>query len=255
MYEGEFFRQPVPSVQPRFCFISRCCLIFMYDQEYLNNFIFFWQCECDVEYNNIFFHIVGYYMNYTSEYIRAQLAKYITKYMDAVRVVAGDFLKAKGLTVEDYLLHISQPGNRADELAVYLVSRFCQKYIGTITKGTVWFIRQDTSIEDCLIVLVYLGGGTFCDTKPKVGKCFRQLPTPMECEEPDSDFVYDLGSPWGSPVPCRHTRSMGTPPRQLSPSGAESSTESSEPDAPKPKSRRPRRPKRIVVKGKVYKIR
>ena len=132
----------------------------MYDQEYLNNFIFFWQCECDVEYNDIFFHIVGHHMNYTGEYIRAQLAKYITKYMDAVRVVPGDFLKAKGLTVEDYLLNISQPGNRADELAVYLISRFCQKYIAVITKDTVWFTGQDTSIEDCPIVLVYLGGGT-----------------------------------------------------------------------------------------------
>ena len=111
----------------------------MYDQEYLNNFIFFWQCECDVEYNDIFFHIVGHHMNYTGEYIRAQLAKYITKYMDTVWVVTGDFLKAKGLTVEDYLLHISQPGNRADELAVYLISRFCQKYIAVITKDTVWF--------------------------------------------------------------------------------------------------------------------
>ena len=75
-------------------------------------------------------------MNYTTEYIRAQLAKYIT-YMDAVQVVAGDFLKVTGLTVEAYLLHISQPGNRADELAIYLVSRFCQKYIGVITKDTV----------------------------------------------------------------------------------------------------------------------
>ena len=78
-------------------------------------------------------------MNYTGEYIRAQLAKYIKKYMDAVWVVAGDFLKSKELTVEDYLLHISKPGNRADELAVYLVSRFCQKYIAVITKDTVWF--------------------------------------------------------------------------------------------------------------------
>ena len=59
--------------------------------------------------------------------------------MDAVRVVAGDFLKAKGLVVEAYLLYISQPGNRADEPDINLVSRFCQKYIGVITKDTVWF--------------------------------------------------------------------------------------------------------------------
>ena len=69
-------------------------------------------------------------MKYSTEYIRAQLAKFITKYMDAVCMVSDEFLQGKGLTVEDYLLHISQPGNRSDELAIYLVSRFCQNYIG-----------------------------------------------------------------------------------------------------------------------------
>ena len=137
-------------------------------------FYFFQQCECDVECNDIFFHIVGHYTEYSGEYIRAQLTQYITKCMDAVWVVADEFLKAKGLTVKDYLLHISQPGNRADELAVYLVSRFCQKYIGVITKDAVWFTGKNTSIEDWHIVLVYQGGGTFCDTKPKAAKCFTK---------------------------------------------------------------------------------
>ena len=31
-------------------------------------------------------------------------------------------------------------------------------------------------------------------------------------EESDSDFVYNPESPWGSPVPLMHTRSMGSPP-------------------------------------------
>ena len=31
-------------------------------------------------------------------------------------------------------------------------------------------------------------------------------------QESDSDFVYEPESPWGSPVPREHTRSMGTPP-------------------------------------------
>ena len=98
--------------------------------------------------------------------------------------------------------------------------------------------QKKTLIEDCHIV--YLGGGTFHDTKPKNAKCYGQLPTPnlpREHEEPDSDFVYDPESPWGSPVPHRHTRSMGTPPPQPSPLGASGSStepaESSEsPDEP-----------------------
>ena len=52
---------------------------------------------------------MGHYMKYSAQYIRSQLAKYITKYIDAVQVVGGDFLQSKGLTVEDYLMHISQP--------------------------------------------------------------------------------------------------------------------------------------------------
>ena len=88
-------------------------------------------------------------------------------------MVGGDFLWSKGLTVEDYLMHISQPGNRSDDIAVYLVSRFCQKYIGVITKDRVWFMGKNTTLEDCHIVLVYLGGGTFRDTILKSAKpCF-----------------------------------------------------------------------------------
>ena len=65
---------------------------------YLKNFLFFQQCDCDVGYNDIFFHIFGHYMKYSGDYIRVQLTKYVTKYMDAVRVIADEFLKGKRLT-------------------------------------------------------------------------------------------------------------------------------------------------------------
>ena len=101
-------------------------------------------------------------MKYSPQYIRSQLAKYITKYIDAVQVVGGDFLWSKGLTVEDYLMHISQPGNRSDELAVYLVSRFCQKYIGVIIKDGVWFMgKTTTTLEDLSHCVSVFGGRDF----------------------------------------------------------------------------------------------
>ena len=78
--------------------------------------------------------------------------------MDSVHMVSEEFLWGKGLTIGDYLLYISQPGNRADELSIYVVSRFCQKYIAVITKDNVWFTRKNTSLEDCHIMLVYWGG-------------------------------------------------------------------------------------------------
>ena len=183
-------------------------------------------------------------------------------------VVGGDFLQSKGLTVEDYLMHISQPSNRSDELAVYLVSRFCQKYIGVITKDGVWFMGKNTTLEDCHIVLVYLGGGTFCDTILKSAKPCFLVGKPSTSQEPvDSDYVYDPESPIRYPVPHRHTRSMGTPlplPSKLGASGsstepAESSDSPDKPDniplpPPKPKHYHHRRRKPIVIKEKTYRI-
>ena len=122
-------------------------------------------------------------------------------------------------------MHISQPGNRSDKLAVYLVSRFCQKYIGVITKDGVWFTGKNTTLEDCHIVLVYLGGGTFRDTILKSAKpCFPVGKLSTSQEPVDSDYVYDPESPFGSPVPHRHTRTMGTLPPLPSKSGASGSS-------------------------------
>ena len=127
---------------------------------------------------------------------------------------------------------------------------------------------KNTTLEDCHIVLVYLGGGTFCDTILKSAKPCFLVGKPSTSQEPvDSDCVYDPESPFGSPVPRRHTRSMGTPPPLLSKLGtlgsstvpAESSDSPDEPDdiplpPPKPKCHCHRRRKPIVIKEKTYRI-
>ena len=133
-------------------------------------------------------------------------------------MVSEEFLRGKGLTIENYLLYISQPGNRSDELPIYLVSRFCQKYIAVITKDSVLFTRKNTLLEDCIVLVYWGGGGNYCDTKLKSAKPCRPMGTPKpltsrkNTRQEDSDFMYEPESSWGSPVPHRHTRSMGTPP-------------------------------------------
>ena len=131
-----------------------------------------------------------------------------------------------------------------------------------------WFTGKITTLEDCHIVLVYLGGGTFHYTILKSAKPCFQVGKPSTSQEPvDSDYVYNPESPFGSPVPCRHTRSMGTPPLLPSKSGAsgssmepaESSDSLDEPDGiplrpPKPKHCCCRRRKPIAIKEKTYRI-
>ena len=73
--------------------------------------------------------------------------------------VVGEFLWGKGLAIEDYLLHIRQPGNRSDELSVYLVSRFCQKYIRVITKDSVWFTGKIHQLQTGILCWCIWGGG------------------------------------------------------------------------------------------------
>ena len=55
--------------------------------------------------------------------IREHLVKYIKRYDRAVKYVGKDFLTRKGLTLEDYLDFMSVPGNRGDELSLYLAAR------------------------------------------------------------------------------------------------------------------------------------
>ena len=129
--------------------------------------------------------------------------------------------------------------------------------------------RKNTTLEDCHIVLVYLGGGTFRDTLLISAKPCFPVGKPSTSQEPiDSDYVYDPESPFRSPVQCRFTRSMGTPPPSPSKLGAlgsstepaESSDSPDEPDdfplpPPKPKHCRHRRRKPIVIREKTYRIR
>ena len=74
-------------------------MIFMLSSVQLRIFkVFIVQCDCTVECN-----VIGHHMKYLAQCIRAQLTKYITKYIDAVCMVADEFLQGKGFTVEDYL--------------------------------------------------------------------------------------------------------------------------------------------------------
>ena len=68
------------------------------------------------------------------DYVHAQLADYIREHRANIEVVARDFLKRKGQSLEDYLEFIQHPGHRGDELSVYLLTRMGNRAISVITK-------------------------------------------------------------------------------------------------------------------------
>ena len=138
-------------------------------QNVLKMFLFFPQCNCRVDYNEIQFHIMGHYVNCSSEYMRFQLIRCMHTYLKAVQIVGYKLLASEGLAIEDFITYISQQNNRGDELSLYLLARMIQKCLCVIGKNSVWYTSyckdQEITVADCHVVLVYLGAGTVRDTK------------------------------------------------------------------------------------------
>ena len=137
-------------------------------QNVLKIFLFFPQCNCSVDYNDLQFHIVGHYVNCSSEYMRSQLIRYMQTYLKGVQIVGEKLLASKGLAVKDFITNISQQNNR-DKLSLYLLARMIQKHLCVIGKNSVWYNsyckNQEITVADCHIILAYLGAGTVRDTK------------------------------------------------------------------------------------------
>ena len=82
-------------------------------------------------------------------------------YIKGVRIVGQKLLAAKSLAVEDYIAYIS---NHGDKLSLYLLSRIVQKHLCVISYDNIWYTSycetgQQINVEDCHIILIYLGGG------------------------------------------------------------------------------------------------
>ena len=152
--------------------------------------------------------------------IREHLVKYIKRYDRAVKYVGKDFLTRKGLTLEDYFDFMSVPGNRGDELSLYLAARMCSKQVAVITKNDIRYtgkLNNDEeafiSLDDIDLILVYLGKNVFRATKPKPVLIHQhqnpksslhqqKIPTmsPARCTNQNLHSPGGTHNPWG-PLP------------------------------------------------------
>ena len=155
-----------------------------------------------MDYNNLQFHIMGHYVNCSTEYMWSQLIKYMQTYLKGVSIIGKKLLAAKGLAVEDFIAYILQLSNRGDELLLYLLARMIKKHLCVIRKNSVWYTSycedQQITVANFHIVLVYLGSWTVKDTKWI--SVLSHIPPRLErknlssCEEykPEGKVVYDL---------------------------------------------------------------
>ena len=196
--------------------------------------------------------------------IREHPVKYIKRYDGAVKYVGKDFLTRKGLTLEDYLDFMSVPGNRGDELSLYLAARMCSKQVAVITKNDIWYtgkLDNDEeafiSLDDIGLVLVYLGKNVFRVTKPKPVLIHR-TPEP-EVKSPstkDTGYVPSKVYEPESALPRLDTQSMGssTIKSDTEPASEVHSSPQATPEKSKARRHRHRKPTQIAIKQKEFKI-
>ena len=102
--------------------------------------------------------------------MQVTMADYIENHSESIKIIASDFLKCKGQTLEVYLDFIRVPGNKGDELAVHLLACMANLKVVVMTKTRIWSTVMDCDPFSADIVLVYLGKSTFRDTTPTPSK-------------------------------------------------------------------------------------
>ena len=98
--------------------------------------------------------------------MQSTMADYIEKNSASIKITAGDFLKCKGQTLEDYLDFIRVVAHKGHKLSVHLLACMTNLKVVVITKTRFWSTVIDCDVFSVDIVLVYLGKSTFRDTVP-----------------------------------------------------------------------------------------
>ena len=77
---------------------------------------------------------MGHKVQRDEVYMRLTMADYIENHSDGIKIIAGDFLKHKGQTLDDYLEFIRVPGNKGNELSVHLLVCMTNLKVVVMTK-------------------------------------------------------------------------------------------------------------------------
>ena len=125
---------------------------------------FYLLCKHTHEYNNLIFHIFAHkflpdlHGAEPEHNMLASLVLFIRMNYEEVNKIARSFLRWKGLTLDNYLKYMENPGNR-DELSVYLLAMMQGIHYCIITKNNIYYSMPNVMPSPSAVhmTLVYLG--------------------------------------------------------------------------------------------------
>ena len=128
------------------------------------------------------------------------MTDYIEKYSEGIKIIAGDFLKCKHQTLEDYLDFIRVPCNQCNELLVHLLVCETNLKVVVVTKTGFLLTVMHCDVFSADFMPVYLGKSTFRDTIPIPSKP-SHIPDNNDVNKHEAPYVIDPNR--------QFTRSMG----------------------------------------------
>ena len=122
-------------------------------------------------------HILGHYTKKTDVELWQYLQKWISMHMSFVAKVGKSVLERKGISVEDYVTTLVQPGTKLDELGILIFTCMfhCHIYI-IMVGGVYWTTHVNHDIDRCNIFLAYHGNLTFSDTVKRIQVAYHLQP-------------------------------------------------------------------------------
>jgi hypothetical protein len=97
--------------------------------------------------------------------IREAIASHIATNPNQVTTSCGTYLQRKGQTLQEYEQFIAEPGNPADEMALFLLASIKRLHVAVILQNTVWCTEENGPTKDCPIWLGYLGRTVYVDSR------------------------------------------------------------------------------------------
>ena len=112
-------------------------------------------------------HLFTHYIHKSTRELHEYLKEWIETHHTFVEKVGSCILNWKGLTMDDYILMISQIGQPLDEIGIVLMARLYHIHVTIVQEKCFWTTRRDHNLQKCSIIFGWWGALCFNDIKRK----------------------------------------------------------------------------------------
>lgn len=126
------------------------------------------QCDCDeVTNDNLMYHAFAHKFDKTEGVVSRELFAYLSEHMKEEEGLIKEYLKDRKTEMFGYLHTVTSKKARPDALCFFYLCKMYGSHGAIIGAQNIWYTFQgEGSLQECDVVLAYLGCNTFKNTCP-----------------------------------------------------------------------------------------